>query len=116
MAVWDILFPVAVADPFIENIECSECYACSVREGRRGGVRERGKGPGGGADPGVDPRIVAVVGVCVFGWGVLWRSGGQLIRLQPHPPSPLYVTVGTNFAPFCMLLCHLRGLPVLAGN
>lgn len=47
MAVWDILFPVAVADPFIENIECSEGVTL-VRSGR--GDKEVGGG-GGGSDP-----------------------------------------------------------------
>lgn len=74
MAVWDILFPVTVADPFIENIECSE-----------GVMLVRSFGRGGGSDPGclrrlpappsspaagVDPRIVAVVeGLVAPGFG-----------------------------------------------
>lgn len=42
MAVWDILFPVAVADPFIENIECS-LGVTLVRSGR-GGEEVGGEG------------------------------------------------------------------------
>lgn len=90
MAVWDILFPVTVADPFIENIECSEgvMLVRSVGGGEDSdpGCLRRLPAPPSSPAAGVDPRIVAVAeGLVapVVGGGALRRSGGPS-GLQPR--------------------------------